>query len=124
MGLSPFSKSSFCKIEVPCAKCYAINARIQSGPVYMEGNPDPSNYTILKSKKVGRFLVVKIHYPDCNNYEGKKILVFENISVRTLKNQKHLDPHFCDHISHISPIARFVPSDNGWKYALQFCENQ
>jgi hypothetical protein len=38
-------------------------------------NPDPSNYKILRcSLTLEPYLVIEIQYPDCTNYEGRKII--------------------------------------------------
>jgi hypothetical protein len=87
------------------------------------GNPNPNKFEILKHQTVGRFTIVRIHYPDCHNFEGQKILVFEDISISTIKKLKSIDPHFCNNKAHPSPIARFVPTDHGWRYAISFCKN-
>lgn len=86
-------------------------------------NPDPNNYQIVQLQRVGAYVVVKVHYPDCTNYEGNKIMIFENVTVRTLRETKILDPHFCDSGNHISPIARFAPTKQGWKHAVNFCKS-
>lgn len=87
-------------------------------------NPDPNNYKIIKAHENKGYLVLKINYPDCNNYEGNKILVFENTTLIELINQKIIDPHFFQDKSnkYISPIARFIPTENGWAMALSFVE--
>ena len=84
-------------------------------------NPDPSNFVIEKAESIGRFTVVKIYYPDCTNYEGRKILVYENVRLSEIIKSAALDPHFCDNKNHISPIARFEPTTRGWRYAVSFC---
>lgn len=84
------------------------------------GNPDPENWKIVKSEAVGWYLVVKIKYPDCTNFEGNKILVFEDISLSSLKSQKLIDPHFFKSKKYKSPIARFEPTDRGWNMAIDF----
>ena len=54
--------------------------------------------------------------------KGKKILVFENITMIDLVNQKLIDPHFFPAKSkYKSPIARFEPTDRGWNMAIEFC---
>jgi len=88
------------------------------------GNPNPSNFQIIRHKRIGHFVVALIKYPECLNFEGRKILVFENISMETIKNLNSIDPHFCNFDTHPSPIARFVPTHKGWKYAVQFCKMQ
>jgi hypothetical protein len=83
-------------------------------------NPDPKNFKIIKMESVGRFQILKINYPDCTNFEGNKILIYENRSMKELANLSFIDPHFCDS-EHISPIARFEPTEKGWAMAITFC---
>jgi hypothetical protein len=83
-------------------------------------NPNPANFSILKFEMVGEFLILFVRYPDCTNFEGRKILVFEDISADDLFDQKRLDPHFCEEC--FSPIARFVPTQHGWDLAMKFCQ--
>ena len=85
-------------------------------------NPNPANYVIKKSEEVGAFLILLIHYPDCTNYEGNKILVFKGVKPLDLLNQKLIDPHFFVDPKVASPIARFVPTDEGWEMAIRFAK--
>lgn len=84
-------------------------------------NPDPSNYIVLKEEIIGHFMVLRIKYPDCENYEGQKILVFKNVDMTQLIWQGSVDPHFSDNPMRHSPIARFVPTEDGWLMAVAFC---
>lgn len=84
------------------------------------GNPDSSRYRIDTFKKIDKFLIVWIVYPNCTNYEGQKILVYQNIEMRDLLNQKLVDPHFSNNTKYHSPIARFVPTNEGWEMAKRF----
>jgi len=88
----------------------------------VSGNPDPFNYKIVSAKEVGRFLILKINYPDCNNYEGNKILVFRGVTLIDVVNQRVIDPHFFADAKLVSPIARFVPTDEGWDMAVRLTE--
>ena len=89
------------------------------------GNPDPSKYTIVRYTHYDdirtqfQSLVVEIKYTGCTNYEGRKILVYAQceITIDKLLKQGLIDPHFTDDETHISPIARFVPTAWGWKLA-------
>lgn len=86
-------------------------------------NPNPKNFTILQVEKIGRFLVLNVHYPDCNNFEGNKILVYEGFTEEIFMmnaERKGLDPHFFE--VGISPIARFRPDEVGWNRAIKLCE--
>lgn len=96
-------------------------------------NPDPHNYSIIKSETVGHALVVMIHYPDCTNFEGKKICVFR-CTLEQLMAQKGIDPHFCDdgttqipfqdedEVTLIVPYARFKPTKYGWEMAMHIAK--
>lgn len=86
-------------------------------------NPDPTRFDIKKTERIGKFLIAEVQYPNCQNYEGNKILVFERVSEKVLRGQKSLDPHFCDSLKHSSPVARFEPTARGWNYAVSFCKS-
>jgi hypothetical protein len=86
-------------------------------------NPDPKNYKIIKAEEFNGALVLWIIYPNCTNYEGKKILVFEQgVTLLDIVNQKLIDPHFSSNKTYISPIARFEPTDRGWDWAKYFAK--
>ena len=77
-----------------------------------DSNPDPSNFRIINEHIVGKYLVLLVSYPNCKNFEGKKLMVYENFasSKELIKfNSGKLDPHFAD--SKGSPIARFTPTN-------------
>lgn len=86
-----------------------------------DGNPNPNNWKLLQAKEIGSYLILEMQYPDCLNYEGKKILVFEGIKLIDLVNQKLIDPHFFPANKKFkSPIARFEPTPRGWMMAEVF----
>lgn len=61
---------------------------------------------------MGNYLVIEATYPNCTNYEGKKILLYNKYrsSAEVLAaNNGELDPHF----SEKGPIARFSPGTLG-----------
>lgn len=93
------------------------------GEVPVPGNPNPINFEIQKLERVKHFTIMLVEYPDCMNFEGKKILVFKTLALGDIKKISSLDPHFCDSTKHTSPVARFVPTDEGWWYATAFCNN-
>jgi hypothetical protein len=87
-------------------------------------NPNPRRFIVERVEEYGArsdglfdFVIAKIHYPDCTNYEGRKLLLYANTSEAELRAATFLDPHFCDHSEHHSPIARFTPTNAGWAYA-------
>lgn len=81
-------------------------------------NPDPHNYEVLWTSSVGAYLVLEVRYPDATSYEGKKILLFENVQLGQLHKQGFIDPHFSDVTGVISPIARFEPTIKGRTMAV------
>lgn len=85
-------------------------------------NPDPANFVIEKIEQAGRFVIVLARYPDCTNFEGRKVMVYEDQTVERIRRRKRLDPHFAD--SSDAPAARFRPTDEGWKRAVAFCRSQ
>ncbi len=84
------------------------------------GNPDPYRFDVLTSLDVGNFCVVKVRYPTCHNFEGIKILVFKNRKAAEIMKFEHIDPHFSNNSEFDSPIARFVPTEEGWNMAIAF----
>lgn len=80
-------------------------------------NPNPKNFRITQGVQMGDHVVAEIRYPDCTNYEGHKLMVFRNTLLQDLMQRKEIDPHFCEH-DH-SPFARFEPTKEGWKIAME-----
>ena len=132
MGIGPFRRSS-CKCCVEPNSC-----KTSFPPIYKVGksgevavlikkkvkklpNPDPKNFIIDRAVSVRHYLVVQVTYPDCTNYEGKKIMVYRCLSIKALGQLPYLDPHFCDNGEHIAPIARFEPTEEGWNMAVKMC---
>lgn len=83
---------------------------------YKSPNPNILNFTILESGFNKDFTILKVKYIDCTNYEGIKILVYKGHVLKELLDAKEIDPHFCE--KGLSPIARFVPTEEGLKLAL------
>lgn len=127
MGISCFGNSSCkCKetVKNPNSSCKCNsnkNTIIETTKVTFP-NPNPNNYKIEKLilHLDKGYVLVLINYPDCTNFEGNKILVYKNVDPSTIINAKFLDPHFCNNDEHPSPIARFIPTDEGWEMALKF----
>ncbi len=89
-------------------------------------NPDPSNFLVesIEHKGMGNHIVVQVRYPNCKNYEGRKILVFNWMTLGQLTNLDILDPHFSSEKPELSPIARFIPTELGWKMAVEFAKSR
>lgn len=78
-------------------------------------NPNPLNFKIERVKQMGIYLGALVYYPDCTNFEGKKIIVLKGVTETELRNMRQLDPHFLE----AGPIiARFRPDAQGWENAL------
>lgn len=80
-------------------------------------NPNPKNFKILKSYSEGDNVLLMVKYPNCTNYEGKKVMLYVNVSLSEIIAMKELDPHFFD--KKFSPFARFKPTDKGWNAAIK-----
>jgi hypothetical protein len=91
-------------------------------PTYVRnaGNPDPRKFTILEALEIGKLMIIKVKYPDAKNFEGEKIMVYENVKAVDFMNARELDPHFFDAPGIKSPIARFTPTKEGWEMAKIF----
>jgi hypothetical protein len=114
MGISLFSRS------------FSAHDKVKIVEVPNPFNPDPRNFLVerIEHKDMGRHIVILVKYPDCNNYEGRKILVFNGLTLEELVNLEILDPHFSSEKPELSPIARFVPTKLGWKMAVEFARDR
>lgn len=86
--------------------------------------PDLSRWHILRHEYIGSkgYLVLEVLYPNCTNFEGRKIILYSaGVTLEELIQQKELDPHFT-HKSALSPIARFIPTKAGWDMAIKMAE--
>jgi hypothetical protein len=111
MGMHHFSSSSYDK---PTQPNVTVNVTLPKLP-----NPNPKNFRILSYFTMGRYLVVKVNYPDCTNYEGDKVLLYRDTTLEGLEAQGSIDPHFSNNANFHSPIARFVPTVYGWRMACR-----
>lgn len=121
MGVcKPISSSSFDNVPLGMTIRQAEKLGIiKESP---SGNPDPKNFEIINWKIIGNWTVALVIYPDCQNYEGRKIMVYDkpNLDEVIAANGGSLDPHFSDNKSFISPIARFEPTQRGFRLAEAF----
>ena len=88
--------------------------------MFVDNEPNPRRYEIIQSWQYGIYLVLKIKYLNCSNYERIKILVYEQCTLPVLLEQGSIDPSFNNSKSYYSPIAKFEPSARGQELALQF----
>jgi len=90
-----------------------------SETVRVNSTPDPTNFTVVKTKIVNGYPILWVHYPDVQNYEGNKILMYDkNFDLELIS--KRIDPHFFTEGD--SPIARFVPTVAGIAMAVKLAE--
>src|SRR5688500_16443307 len=77
-------------------------------------NPNPWRGTIMDMKQCGDQLVAKVRYPDADNYEGVKIMVYRDLTMLDLASSLRIVPHFVDPKDGSSqpvPFARFEPTE-------------
>ena len=72
------------------------------------------NWEKLLSREDNGYLLVWLVYDGCTNYEGEKILLFNDTTWKQLKRQKDIDPHFSEDTKLRYPVGRFVPTVDGW----------
>lgn len=91
------------------------------GATPASGNPNPSDWRVVREQQAGSACVLEITYPGCRNYEGRKIMVFRASGLAEIMRQNHgkLDPHFSNNRAYLSPVARFEPTSDGWNMALE-----
>ena len=100
---------------------------VEVKPVTPE-TPDSKKYEILEIQEMGKFLVMKVKYPNCAKcaYEGSKVLVLEATLAQAIF-WNEIDPHFRDEKptkkKAPSPVARFTANAEGWKNAISFANS-
>lgn len=77
--------------------------------------PDPTRFEIEQAEQVGDAVVALIHYPNCTNFEGRKIIIFGDTSLEEIEERKEIDPHFSEKGD---VVARLRPDENGWENAV------
>lgn len=80
------------------------------------GDPNPARFEIIRLEVYGPFVAAEIVWPDARNYEGRKIAVYR-CTAANLINAQTLDPHFQEARGPLVPIARFEPTELGWRLA-------
>ena len=99
------------------ARCCAHPAEEEQAP----SAPVSVNFEIVRLQQIGRCVVAEINYPDCTNFEGTKVLVFEGVSCRDVRGWSELDPHFS--LDRPAMIARFRPTAGGFELARYFARS-
>ena len=74
-------------------------------------NPNPRNFKVLGVTERSGYTIAAIKYPNCTNFKGVKILVWEGEIGDKVRETKYLDPHFMECMDPV--IARFAPSEAG-----------
>lgn len=98
-------------IKVSTTNSYKVDSR----------NPNPLVFIIDKAERLGDYVIAKVVYPGCTNFEGNKILVWKGVDDVWLVGRVELDPHFTEESN---LVARFVPTEQGWKMAQDFVRFQ
>lgn len=78
--------------------------------------PKPDVFKVQGLAQGEKYLVVEVTYPNCINFEGRKILVMKNTTMIDILHAKELDPHFYEDNN---IIARFRPDKEGRRLAFQ-----
>jgi hypothetical protein len=94
-------------------ECGCSHRNTLSNDSTIDSSPNPENFKILNSQKIGDLFVSVVKYPDATNFEGMKVLV----TSFDPKKKSAIDPHF-EKDSGI--IARFEPTISGIRNAQKF----
>jgi len=90
-----------------------------------KGDPDPKKFNVVRFSVLGtakqQWTVAEVTYPNCTNYEGRKIMVYRGDCSLQLITATYLDPHFTND-DNLSPVARFEPTEEGWAMAEKFAK--
>jgi hypothetical protein len=98
----------------------ASTERVIEKMITVNSTPDPTKFEVKKIEIVNGYPILLVNYPDVENYEGNKILMYpKHFDLDTLS--KRIDPHFFTKGD--SPIARFEPTEYGWKLAKILAKN-
>ena len=81
------------------------------------GDPQPHRFEVISVELLDGYTLAKIKYPDCQNFDGIKILIYEGDVRDEINNAKILDPHFLE--KGLSPVARVKPAYGGFD-AIKF----
>lgn len=73
--------------------------------------PDPSRFRVLQEERIGQLWVAMLHYPNCSNFEGHKVIVCKGAAP---SSRSFLDPHFSEQGD---IVARFAPTPHGFALA-------
>lgn len=85
---------------------------------YAPNDPRPNIFKIEHLQQIGRFTIGIVNYPHSDNFEGDKILVWENATIDEISNLNLIDPHF---LENNKIFARFRPTTYGWEAAKLLC---
>ncbi len=92
----------------------------------IEGAPRPNAWSVRRWAEVNGHLLAEVAYAGVANYEGRKVMMFEQgVRIGDLIEQKLLDPHFIEpeKSRYIHPVARFEPTERGWRMAGALAES-
>ena len=112
--------------------CSSYAARVEQARQLV--SPDADRFEIVEVEEVGRHLVLKVLYPNCEkcSYEGNKVMVFLNTTAAQALKWKTIDPHFRepsrsdtrDAKAAPGPAVRFPASDDGWADAIDYAKRK
>ena len=100
---------------------------------YSPPNPNPLKYSVITKVFIGRLEIVEVSYSGCTTFNGRKLLLLRRHHVVLSQSTNgygetcfpshviQLDPHLLgeDHIV----MARFEPTDEGWRLARMCADN-
>src|ERR1017187_3422706 len=83
---------------------------------------DPKKCEVIASLVCESYLIVRVTYTGYPEFDGDKILVYQDIDLDDLLDLKGIDPEFNESAKTPTPIATFKPTAEGWRMAKIFVE--
>ncbi len=121
----PYNPASRRKADA-AAKVREAEEKVQD---LLARTPNPEIFEVIEVEEVQGHLVMMVRYSSCQkcSFDSKKVMVFENTSVKDAIKWRVIDPHFYEHNKQDkkyspSPAARFPASEIGWARALLFAK--
>lgn len=82
-------------------------------------NTEPGTFKIYKSENFRGYLIIEIQFCDSSGDKEQKVMVFK-CTWEELEQQGFINSGVSDTESHISPVAVFPPTKEGWDHAYAF----
>lgn len=117
MGISIFKASSCVCNE----SSIVVKVAEKIKKVFVTEKEKKRYFEIIRTTEHNGYVIAELRFPEFKNYNGHKVCVYRG-TKKHLLDKHYLDPHFCEG-KHLSPLARFIPTEKGWSMAITMIKN-